>query len=288
MASNNMSDIKRRIKSINSTEHITNAMKLVSAAKLRKAKNTFDRTNQYSRYIIESITDILNDTTDIPQKYLEGSNSAGKNCYIIITSGRGLCGSFNTNVIKEAELRMEADTGEAILVPIGLKGKEYFEKRGMEIYTSFLEPTEDIPFSEARRISRLVIDLYERGVVDSIMLVYTSFINNLEQKAVCEQLLPFVPYEDEDAHPVDKEVEYGPSMDAVFNYLIPKYIEMLVYGAIVESATCEHAARRIAMENATDNARDILGKLSLTYNRARQAAITNEIIEVVSGSEAQK
>ena len=288
MASNNMSDIKRRIKSINSTEHITNAMKLVSAAKLRKAKNTFDRTNQYSRYIIESITDILNDTTDIPQKYLEGNSDTEKTCYIIITSGRGLCGSFNTNVIKEAELRMEADPCEVILVPIGLKGKEYFEKRGMEIYTSFLEPTEDIPFSEARRISRLVIDLYERGVVDKIMLVYTSFINNLEQKAVCEQLLPFVPYEDEDAHPVDKEVEYGPSMDAVFNYLIPKYIEMLVYGAIVESATCEHAARRIAMENATDNARDILGKLSLTYNRARQAAITNEIIEVVSGSEAQK
>ena len=288
MASNNMSDIKRKIKSINSTEHITNAMKLVSAAKLRKAKNTFDRTNQYSRYIIESITDILNDTTDIPQKYLEGNSDTEKTCYIIITSGRGLCGSFNTNVIKEAELRMEADPCEVILVPIGLKGKEYFEKRGMEIYTSFLEPTEDIPFSEARRISRLVIDLYERGVVDKIMLVYTSFINNLEQKAVCEQLLPFVPYEDEDAHPVDKEVEYGPSMDAVFNYLIPKYIEMLVYGAIVESATCEHAARRIAMENATDNARDILGKLSLTYNRARQAAITNEIIEVVSGSEAQK
>ncbi|MBQ2747493.1 MAG: ATP synthase F1 subunit gamma [Firmicutes bacterium] len=288
MASNNMSDIKRRIKSINSTEHITNAMKLVSAAKLRKAKNTFDRTNQYSRYIIESITDILNDTTDIPQKYLEGNRDTEKTCYIIITSGRGLCGSFNTNVIKEAELRMEADPCEVILVPIGLKGKEYFEKRGMEIYTSFLEPTEDIPFSEARRISRLVIDLYERGVVDKIMLVYTSFINNLEQKAVCEQLLPFVPYEDEDAHPVDKEVEYGPSMDAVFNYLIPKYIEMLVYGAIVESATCEHAARRIAMENATDNARDIIGKLSLTYNRARQAAITNEIIEVVSGSEAQK
>lgn len=287
MAANNVPDIKRRIKSVTSTEHITNAMKLVSAAKLRKAKSTFDSTNQYSHYVISSIADIFQDTEDVPEKYLEGTREIVNTCFIVITSGRGLCGSFNTNVIKEAERQIEDDPQRSLIIAIGSKGKEYFEKRGKYIYSEYLMPAEDISFAETRQISKSVIDLYERGVVDRIVIISTAFVNNLEQEVRSIQLLPFKVNIDEDAVPIHKEVEYGPSIDAVFNYLVPKYTEMLLYGAIVESATCEHAARRIAMENATDNARDMLGKLSLSYNRARQAAITNEIIEVVSGSEAQ-
>lgn len=287
MAANNVPDIKRRIKSVTSTEHITNAMKLVSAAKLRKAKSTFDSTNQYSHYVISSIADIFQDTEDVPEKYLEGTREIVNTCFIVITSGRGLCGSFNTNVIKEAERQIEDDPQRSLIIAIGSKGKEYFEKRGKYIYSEYLMPAEDISFAETRQISKSVIDLYERGVVDRIVIISTAFVNNLEQEVRSIQLLPFKVRLDEDAVPIQKEVEYGPSIDAVFNYLVPKYTEMLLYGAIVESATCEHAARRIAMENATDNARDMLGKLSLSYNRARQAAITNEIIEVVSGSEAQ-
>jgi F-type H+-transporting ATPase subunit gamma len=130
--------------------------------------------------------------------------------------------------------------------------------------------------------------MFNEGEIDAIKLIYTSFVSTLEQKVKCETLLPFHIEHSPEAIRHEKQVEYEPSVEEVFNYLVPKYVEIMVYGAIIESAACEHAARRMAMENATDNAREMLSDLSLFYNRARQAAITNEIIEIVSGSEAQK
>ena len=145
-------------------------------------------------------------------------------------------------------------------------------------------------------IAKTVVDMYDKGVIDKVVLISTAFVNNLEQKVKSLQLLPFKMQDKEDFTTHDaqvfdtreRQVEYEPSIDEVFNYLIPKYVEIMLYSSVIESATCEHAARRMAMESATDNARDMLSKLSLYYNRARQSAITNEIIEVVSGSEAQK
>ena len=133
-----------------------------------------------------------------------------------------------------------------------------------------------------------IIDMYNKGVIDEVVLIYTSFISSMEQEVKNVTLLPFELEHDPEIIKNTKQVEYEPSVEAVFNYLVPKYVEMMIYSAVVESATCEHAARRMAMENATDNAREMLDKLSLNYNRARQAAITDEIIEIVAGSEAQK
>ena len=133
-----------------------------------------------------------------------------------------------------------------------------------------------------------IIEMYNRGEIDEVVLIYTSFISSMEQEVKNVTLLPFEIEKDPDIIRNSKPVEYEPSVEAVFNYLVPKYVEMMIYGAVVESATCEHAARRMAMENATDNAREMLDKLSLNYNRARQSAITDEIIEIVAGSEAQK
>ncbi|MBQ3123386.1 MAG: ATP synthase F1 subunit gamma [Firmicutes bacterium] len=288
MASNNMPDIKRRIKSVTSTEHITNAMKLVSAAKLRKAKATFERTNEYFHYVTESIDEIFNSSSQIPEKYLAGTREIENTCYIIITSCKGLCGSFNSSVIKQAELELASASKDSMIVAIGSKGKEYFEKRGKNIFCDYLLPPEEITFEETRTMARKIIDMYDKGKIDCVRLIYTSFVNNLEQQVQSMQLLPFEIEKSMDVMKIDNQVEYEPSVEAVFNYLVPKYVEILLYGAVIESATCEHAARRMAMENATDNAREMLGQLSLFYNRARQAAITNEIIEVVSGSEAQK
>jgi len=288
MAASNMQDIKRRIKSVNSTEHITNAMKLVSAAKLRKAKATFERTTEYLHYITGSIKEIFNSTTHIPEKYLYGNRDIVNTCYIIITSNKGLCGAFNSNVIKEAEALMQKDPEHPRIVAIGSRGKDYFEKRGYHIVNEYLAPPENISFLETRNISLPIIEQYNSGEIDEVVLIYTSYVNNLEQSVKVERLLPVEIDEDPDVMKIDKQVEYEPSIEEVFNYLIPKYAEIMIYGAVVESATCEHAARRTAMENATDNAREMLGQLSLYYNRARQAAITNEIIEVVSGSEAQQ
>ena len=277
----NMQDIKRRIKSVSSTMQITNAMKLVSAAKLRKARATFEKTTEYFNFITHTIEEIFNNNSEVPPEYLAGNREIKNTCYIVVTSCRGLCGGFNNNIIKEA--------GEKpVIVAIGTKGKEYFEKRGYEIYKEYLAPPEDISFLETREISKPIIDMYDRGEIDEIVLIYTGFKNSIEQEVKNVILLPFDIQPDPDILIHDQEVEYEPSVEEVFNYLVPKYVEMMIYAAVVESATCEHAARRLAMENATDNASDMLGSLSQYYNRARQAEITDEIIEIVAGAEAQK
>ncbi|HWQ80359.1 MAG TPA: ATP synthase F1 subunit gamma [Anaerovoracaceae bacterium] len=290
MASNNMRDIKRRIRSVSSMEHITNAMKLVSAAKLRRAKNTFERTREYFHYVTESIEEIFHNTSDIPSQYLKGSREIRNSCYIVITSSRGLCGSFNSNVIKEAarQIAEDPDPDKPVVVAIGGKGKEYFQKRGYEICSEYMLPPESISFLETHEISKPVIKMYNAGIIDEVVMIHTSFISSMEQRVVSVKLLPFEIHEDPDFPKLEKQVDYEPSVEDVFNYLVPKYVEIMVYGAIVESATCEHAARRIAMENATDNAREMIGELTLYYNRTRQAAITNEISEIVGGAEALK
>jgi len=288
MASGNLRDIKRRIRSVNSTEHITNAMKLVSTAKLRKAKSTFERTREYFHYITESIEEIFNNTTDIPQKYLSGNREIKTTCYIIITSCRGLCGGFNSNVIKVAEKEILKDPEKPIIVAVGTKGRDYFRKRSYNIQGEYSAPPESISFMETREISKPIIGMYDSGEIDEVVMIYTSFVSTMEQQVKTVTLLPFNIENDPEVMKVDKMVDYEPSVEEVFNYLVPKYVEIMIYGAIVESATCEHAARRIAMESATDNARDMLSDLSLFYNRARQASITREICEIVAGSEAQK
>ena len=288
MAAESMQDIKRRIRSVTSTEHITNAMKLVSAGKLRKAKAIFEKTNENSHYITHTIAEIFNSSQDIPPEYLAGNREIKTTCYIIVTSCRGLCGGFNSNVLKEAQREIDADWEKPVIFAIGSKGKEYFEKRGYEIYGDYLAPPENISFLETREMSVPIIEMYNRGEIDEVVLIYTSFISSMEQEVKNVTLLPFEIEKDPDIIRNSKPVEYEPSVEAVFNYLVPKYVEMMIYGAVVESATFEHAARRMAMENATDNAREMLDKLSLNYNRARQSAITDEIIEIVAGSEAQK
>lgn len=284
----NMQDIKRRIKSVSSTMQITNAMKLVSAAKLRKAKATFEKTTEYFNFITHTIEEIFNNNSEVPPEYLAGNREIKNTCYIVVTSCRGLCGGFNNNIIKEAEKDFHDDWEKPVIVAIGTKGKEYFEKRGYEIYKEYLAPPEDISFLETREISKPIIDMYDRGEIDEIVLIYTGFKNSIEQEVKNVILLPFDIQPDPDILIHDQEVEYEPSVEEVFNYLVPKYVEMMIYAAVVESATCEHAARRLAMENATDNASDMLGSLAQYHNRARQAEITDEIIEIVAGAEAQK
>ena len=288
MAVTNMGDIKRRIKSVNSTEHITNAMKLVSAAKLRKAKKTFEKIQVNFNYVTESIQEIFNNTREVPEGYLEGNREIKNTLYIVVTSNRGLCGGFNSNIIKTAEAAMREEGKQAHIIAIGSKGRDYFRRRNIDVVEEYVLPPENISFLETHDISKPIIEMYDLGEIDEVILIYTSFESALDQSVKTLRLLPFAIEHDPDVELVEREIEYEPSVEAVFNYLIPKYVEMMIYGSIVESATCEHAARRVAMESATDNARDMLSNLSLNYNRARQSAITNEISEIVSGAEALK
>ncbi len=287
MATESIQDIKRRIKSVTSTEHITNAMKLVSAGKLRKAKAIYEKTNANSHYLTNTIRELFNSSQEIPQEYLAGNREIKTTCYIICTSSRGLCGGFNNNILKEAQREIDTDPEKPVIIAIGSKGKEYFEKRGYGIHSSYLSPPESISFLESKELSEPIIEMYRKKEIDEVVLIYTAFISSMEQEVRNVTLLPFEIENDPEYEPTYNQVEYEPSVEEVFNYLVPKYVETMVYSAVVESATCEHAARRMAMENATDNAREMLEGLNLTYNRARQSAITDEIIEIVAGSEAQ-
>ena len=279
-------DIKRRIKSVTSTERITNSMKLVSAGKLRKAKAIFEETNENSHFITNAISELFNSGEDVPQDYLEGNRPIKNTAYIILTSSRGLCGGFNSGVIRAAEAEIKAAGGGAVLVTVGSKCKDYFAKRGYDIRAEYMDAPEAITFKEAKELVQPVIEMYDNKEIDKVVIVRTSFKSAMEQVVVTETLLPFAVKEPEE-NAIVNQVDYEPSVEVVFNYLIPKYVEMQIYSAVIESATCEHAARRMAMENATDNANEMLANLNLTYNRARQTAITNEIIEIVAGSEAQ-
>jgi F-type H+-transporting ATPase subunit gamma len=225
---------------------------------------------------------------DIPSKYITGNEGATKTCYIVVTSNSGLAGSFNANIIKHAEAEMRKDEHDPLFVTIGSKGDDYFSRRGHQILENFNRAPETINFHHSRKICKPILDLFDKGEIGRVVLVNMSFINSLEQRPNASQLLPFEIELDPDIGQHEKYMEYEPSPEELFDYLVRKYVEIAVYGAIVESATCEHAARRIAMENATDNAHTMIADLELFYNRARQAAITSEITEIVSGAETLK
>lgn len=287
-----MQDIKRRIRSITSTEHITNAMKLVASAKFRKSKLTFDKTNEYLGYVTSAINDACVSAKEVSSIFIGEGEDAEKICYIVITSNKGLCGAFNSNVIKKAEALIKEEGGQSKLVTIGLKGRDYFQKRGYDISGECLVSAEALTFVEAKEISEPILKMYEEGEIDKVVLVYTKFVNTMHQEVDTKVLLPMnmedVVGEAADEPKLESPVEFAPSADRVLNYLIPKYMQVELYKSMVESAVCEFIGRRVAMENATDNAQDMLGKLSLNYNRARQSAITNELIEIVAGAEALK
>lgn len=286
-----MQDIKRRIKSVGSTERITNAMKLVSASKLRKAKIVYEHSKGFLDDIFESMAEALAHADSVPKEYVDSEKEIKTKCYVVITSCNGLCGGFNTNIIKTLEEHLAAETVDVKLATIGTKGKNHFEKDGFDIVAAHDEPADAITFEEAQRVVAPLMEMYDAGEIDEIDICYTSYVNTLKQEVKVKKLLPF-HLEDfhaiTGAEPIVHRMEYQPSADEVFHYMVPRYIELQLYSAAIESATCEHAARRTAMENANDNAGDMLMALRVHYNRARQAEITDEIIEIVAGSEAQR
>lgn len=283
-----MPDIRRHIKSVTGTEHITNAMKLVSAAKFKKAKDAFDRTDKHIEYILKTIDELLADYGRLPEIYeFTPEKEIRNSCFIVITSGKGLCGSFNVNVIKKAEefLGKESENDVIHMYSIGSKGRDYFAQKGIEITSENNTSPEEITFAEVCEIAEPILEDYKNGIIDEIVVVYTAFINSLDLEPRAVRLLPVSRDIEKSEEPV--EVEYAPSQPEVLEYLLPKYFEMMLYKAVIESAASEHIARRTAMDKATDNAREMLNQLELKYNRARQASITNELIEIVAGADAQ-
>ena len=288
MAGSSMRDIKRRIRSVKSIEKITNAMKLVSAAKLRQTRNAFDKTHEALMFITDNMDKLCSRAEEIPSRYIAGSREIKRACYIVVTSNRGLAGSYNANVIKAVEKEMKNDPEKPVFVCIGAKGLKYFSKRDHEILSENQEPPEKISFEKTQEMIREVIELYDKEIIDEVFVVYTMFVSTIEQHPVTVRLLPFVHEQGASDKKLKILPEYEPSPTEVFDYLVKKYVEIMTFRILVEAATCEHAARRMAMQNATDNAHEMTGSLELFYNRARQAAITSEITEIVSGADAIK
>lgn len=289
MAQSGIRDIKRRIKSIGNTRQITKAMELVSSAKLNKYKSRLEKTRPYFDTVVESIQDILASTTGIRHPLLE-KREVKKTCYLVITSDRGLCGGYNSNVTRMVDNKIDNKENVAIMVT-GQKGRDFFKRKDYNIEKDIIGISEDPQYSQAIELGNIVTELYENGEVDEVNLVYTRFISTISHEPTIMKLLPAEKITGENSNEENKKralIEYEPSAEEVLSYLIPKYIQSSIYGALVESSVSEQGARRVAMENATDNADEMVQKLNLKYNRARQAAITQEISEIVGGAEALK
>lgn len=286
MAQAGMRDIKRRIKSVSNTKQITKAMELVSSAKLRRTREKLEKTRPYYNTIVRSINDILASTSGIKHPFLE-KREVKKAAYIVITADRGLCGGYNNNVIKLTEENIK-NKENAVIIAVGQKGRDFFRRRRYNLAGEFIHISENPQYSHAREIGNIVIDLYKKKEIDEVNVVYTQFESTISQVTKIMKLLPAENVVEKEGRKKTTLVEYEPSPEEVLDYLIPKYIHSVIYGAMIEASASEQAARRNAMESATDNAEEMIEDLKLSYNRARQASITQEIAEIVGGAEALK
>ena len=275
-----MKEIKTRIKSVESTKQITKAMELVSSSKFRKAKEKAESARPYFNTLYNTVQDIAKNTGGSKNIFLT-EKEVNNVCYIVVAGDRGLAGGYNSNILKAVLNHNQAQTAKVISV--GKKAKESLSKRGYEIIDP-IESVEDAVYEDASRVAQIAMDAYKNGEVDEVNLVYTEFVSALTQEPKVVRLLPLTIDKTEEVIKGKSAVQYLPSADAVLGYVLPKYVSGSVYGAIAESYASEQAARRTAMESATDNANDMISKLELVYNRARQAAVTQEISEIVAGA----
>ncbi len=283
-----MQDIRRRAKSVKNIEQITRAMKMVSAAKLRRAQNTLFAARPYAAKM-EAVLRRLGGRTDTSLHPLLASREVKRTGFVVITSDRGLAGGFSANVIRTAEQAMNKHEREQIaLVTVGRKGRDYFKRRNYEIIGDFVGLGEEIQFSQAHTISESIIALYQGGLLDEIYLVYPEFVSTVTQRQTVTLLLPMQPPAAEKTGVAEAEYLFEPTPEAVLDSLLPRYVATLVYRALLESKASEHGARMAAMDAATKNAEELIKELTLSFNRARQAAITREISEIVGGAEALK
>jgi len=278
-------DIKRRIKSISSTMQITRAMELVSSAKLIKARERLIRTRPYYYTVLENMQQTFNMVKDYHP--LLKDRKIKNSLYIVISDDRGLAGGYNNNVVKLVEEECKGREKDVSLILVGTKAVEHFSRTDFNIRERFTGITEDPIYSDAESIGKLAFELYDNFVVDEIKVAYTRFVNNISHEPEIRQLLPFVNFwEVEDRK--NKDIEFEPSPKEVLDYLIPKYVNSCIYGTLIEAACSEQASRRIAMEVASKNARDMIEELKISYNRARQGAITTELNEIVTSAEVLK
>jgi F-type H+-transporting ATPase subunit gamma len=289
-------DIKRRIDSVRNTRKITRAMELVASAKLRRSQERIESLRPYAQNMRRTMSEAARQSEGLRAfPLLAEREETGRVAIVTITGDRGLAGAFNVNILRagfaaERAARDEG-AGEVVYVGVGKKGSGTLRFRGLPIERTFEGFTGDPTFADAQQIAEYVVSLFVDGKADRVLLVYNAFKSVMQQEVTVEQLLPIprtqVLDEGEEPHEVSRSlVLFEPSAEEVLSQLLPTYINTTIYRALLESAAAEHAARRSAMRNASDNAGGLIGDLTLKMNRARQAAITQEILEVVAGADA--
>ena len=282
-----MKAVKLRIKSVQSTMQITKAMQLVAASKLRKAKERADASKPYLETMLETLTDIANSNTDFQSPFTKAAEN-DKWLYVVIAGDRGLAGGYNSNLFKFMEQETKGRDNVTVL-PIGKKSVEYFKHRNVPLFTEEYAEVAKVNISDCFQVAKLICEAYKSGEFGHIFLCYTNFVSMLSQVPTAASLLPLSDLRSEDVKSDGKPrdlILYEPDSETVFNAIVPEYLAGILYSSINISYASELAARRTAMEAATDNAEEMIDTLSLYYNRARQASITQEITEIVAGAES--
>lgn len=282
----NLKEIRNRIASVSSTMQITSAMKMVSAAKLKKAQDAITAMRPYADKLTELIQNLSSTLEGVSQSPYTQVREKQNILILAITSNRGLCGAFNSNVIKKTRQLIETEYAQQTtsLITIGKKGSEVLGKTG-KVVASYDEVFDDLTYERTGVIAQEIMDHFAAGRYDEVVVVYNRFKNAATQIVQVEPYLPIIA-KSQEAETVQTDYLFEPSQPEIVNTLLPKALKMQVYKALRDSFASEHGARMTAMHKATDNATELRDQLKLTYNKARQAAITNEILEIVGGAEA--
>lgn len=289
-----LKEVRVRIASVKSTQQITSAMKMVSASKLRRAQNAILKMRPYASKLKEILQNLSASLGSSDQSPFTEQRSTEKVLLVVLSSNGGLCGAFNSNIIKSAVIRIDQTwrsqdaSGNLAIMTIGRKATEFFRKKGFNVVASHDDIYEALTWENASAIAESLMKDFSHHTYDRIEIIYNQFKNAAVQVISVEQFLPVEPPKEEASSKPQHDYIFEPSKEEIVRELIPKSLKIQFYKALLDSFASEHGARMTAMHQATDNATELLKQLNLIYNKARQASITNEILEIVSGAEAQK
>ncbi len=283
-------DIKNRIKGVQNTQQITKAMKMVAAARLRRAQENIINARPYARKIAEMLSHLVTDE-DIEINPFIFQREIKNVAIVVVTADRGLCGAFNTNINRETKRIIDEEYSGTSVLPhvfcIGKKGFEFFSKRDYDVVGKKIGIFSSISYEDALKITKELIDVYLNGTFDKIFIVYNEFKSIIQQKIVTEQFLPIpIQKDSEEERKNQPNYIFEPDQKDIFNYLLPKHLKAQMWRILLESNAAELGAKMTAMDNATTNAKELIRTLQVKYNKERQAAITKEILEIVSGANA--
>lgn len=283
-------DIKRRIQSVQNTQQITKAMEMIAAAKLRKAQARVEKTRPYLDRIEHTVGRILDaarqEGEELPQ--IAQAREGNRHCLVVVTADRGLAGGYNANILRRAEQFLKENPDTQMIV-VGRKGRDYFRRREQAFLAEYVNIGDEIDFRQAQEIGQVIQEFYLGDLFDTVSILYTKFINSVTHRITLEKILPFEQKATEDGQKNSGPkalYRYEPSISGVLSTMLPLFIDTAIYQALADANASEQGSRMSAMRNATDNAGEMIKALTLSFNRARQAAITTEISEIVGGAEA--